>query len=36
MGLYIERAEIVVTSSPEQTLKELEQMLGGEPIEVRH
>jgi hypothetical protein len=35
MGLYIDRQEIVLTSSPEQTLRELELMIGGEPIEVR-
>jgi hypothetical protein len=38
MGLYIERQEIVVSSSPEQTLKELADLIGENPdkIEVRH
>ena len=35
MGLYIDRQEIVVSSNPEQTLRELELMIGGEHIEVQ-
>jgi hypothetical protein len=34
-GYYVEKAEITLTSTPEQTLRELELMIGGEPIEVR-
>jgi hypothetical protein len=36
-GLYpAERREVTVTSTPEQTLQELEAMIGGTKIEVRH
>jgi hypothetical protein len=38
LGLYVERSEIILTSTPEQTLRELALMIDEEPenIEVRH
>jgi hypothetical protein len=37
-GLYVDKAEIVLTSTPEQTLRELASMIGEDPdkIEVKH